>query len=167
MPEAVSKQEKALSKYIEGIKLLDDVLSGLSASDLDLARESGKWTIREIVHHIVDAEEIWKTCIKGALGNPGCTVDLNWYIPDNKCAEPLDYRHRPIEDGIALFGATRRHVIELLKHIPDAWNQSFTITRDDIPKGKTFNIGDVISFQNIHLERHIKQIRDTREKHGL
>lgn len=167
MSDQTAKQEKAVTRYDEGVDRLDDILEGLSDSDYDLSRGEGKWTIRQIVHHIVDAEEVWKTCIKAALGNPGCTVDLNWYIIDNKCAGPLDYAHRPIIDGVNLFRATRRHILELVNYLPNAWNQSFTITRGDIPDGKTFTVGDVISFQNLHLNRHIKQIRDTREKHGI
>lgn len=167
MTEKALKQEKGISRYMEGVNRLDEVLNGLSPSDFDLSREPGKWTIREIVHHIVDAEDIWKTCIKAALGNPGCLVDLNWYIIDNKCAGPLDYAHRSIEDGLELFRATRRHVTALVKYLPDAWDQSFTVTRSDIPEGKTFKVGEVIDFQNLHLVLHIKQIRDTRKKHGI
>jgi hypothetical protein len=167
MSEQASKQEKALARYAEGVIQLDEVLAGLSESGLDLSRDQGKWTIRQIVHHIVDAEDIWKTCIKAALGNPGCTVDLNWYIIDNKCAEPLDYARRPITDSVELFGATRRHIVELVNYLPHAWERSFTITRSDIPDGKTFKVGNVIGFQNAHLERHIKQIQKTREKHGV
>jgi len=167
MSEQASKQEKALTRYAEGVNRLDEVLAGLSESDFDLFRDQGKWTIRQIVHHIVDAEDIWETCIKAALGNPGCTVDLNWYIIDNKCAEPLDYAHRPITVSLELFRATRRHIVELVNYLPAARERSFTITRSDIPKGKTFEVGGVIGFQNLHLARHIKQIRETREKHGV
>jgi hypothetical protein len=161
------KEEKKLSRYAGGIEELDGVLEGLSESQLDLSRGEGKWTIRQVVHHIVDAEDIWKTCIKAALGNPGCTVDMNWYIIDNKCAEPLDYAHRAITDAVELFRATRRHVVELVKYLPGAWGRSFTIIRSDIPEGKTFTVGQVIAFQILHLNMHIKQIQETREKHGI
>jgi hypothetical protein len=167
MSGQASKQEKALARYAGGVNQLDEVLAGLSQSGFDLSRDQGKWTIRQIVHHIVDAEDIWKICIKAALGNPGCTVDMNWYIIDNKCAEPLDYAHRPITDGVELFRAARRHIVELVNHLLGAWDQSFTTTWSDSPEGKTFKVGDVIGFQNLHLGRHIKQIRETRKKHGV
>lgn len=167
MSGQASKQEKVLARYAGGVKQLDEVLAGLSESDFDLSRDQGKWTIRQIVHHIVDAEDIWKTCIKAALGNPGCTVDMNWYIIDNKCAEPLDYAHRPITDSVELFRAIRRHIVELVNHLPGAWDQFFTTIWSNIPDGTTFKVGDVIRFQNAHLERHIKQIRKTRQKQGI
>jgi hypothetical protein len=165
--EQRQKEEKAVSQYAAGVGELDAVLQGLSEAQLDLSREQGKWSIREIVHHIVDAEEIWKTCIKAALGNPGCTVDLGWYIIDNKCAGPLDYAHRPIGDALELFRATRRHIVELVTHLPEAGEKSFTITRGNDREGKPFDVGGVIRFQKTHLDRHIKQIRKTREAHGI
>lgn len=162
------KQEKDITKYAEGVEQLAAALEGLSEADLDLSRAPGKWTIRQILHHIADAEDIWKMCIKAALGNSGCRVDLNWYIVDNKCAEPMDYAHRPITDAVELFNATRRHVVELVKYLPDAWNRTFTVTMSALPpEGKTFAVGDVIRFQNLHFSRHIKQIRETRQEHGI
>ena len=168
MSEQITKQEKALARYAEGVGELDAVLAGLSEAQLDLCREEGKWSIRQILHHIADAEDIWETCIKAALGNPGCTFDLNWYIPDNKAAVPLDYAHRPITVSVELFRALRRYILELVKYLPDAWDQTFTIIRQDLPQeGKLFSVGAVISFQNFHFRRHIKQIQETRQAHGI
>jgi hypothetical protein len=79
----------------------------------------------------------------------------------------LDYAYRPITDGVELFRAIRRHIVELVNHLPGAWDKSFTTTWSNLPEGKTFKVGDVIDFQNAHLERHVKQIRKTREKHGV
>lgn len=167
MSEQAAIQEKALAGYAEGVNRLDEVLAGLSESDLDRSRDQGKWTIRQIVHHIVDAEDIWKIFIKASLGNPGCTVDTSWYIIDNKCAGPLDYAHRPITEAVELFRAIRRHILELVNYLPDAWEKSFIVTWSGAADGKTFKVGDVIGIQNAHLEGHIKQIRQTREKHGV
>ncbi len=108
-----------------------------------------------------------KAASRPPWGNPSCTIDLSWYIIDNKCAEPLDYAHRPIADGVELFQVIRRHILEMVNHLPGAWDQSFTTLWSNNPEGQTFKVGDVIGFQNAHLERHIKQIQKTREKHGI
>ena len=163
MSETDQKQEKNLKKYADGVEQLEAALAGLSEADLDRSREEGKWTTRQIVHHIVDAEDLWETVIKAALGNPGCTFDISWYIPDNKCAEPLDYATRPIADAVELFKAVRRHVVQMITHLPGAWDRNIVIRRDvDIPEGKEFTIGAIIGFQVIHLARHLQQIREAR-----
>jgi hypothetical protein len=163
MSELDQKQEKTLKKYADGVEQLEAALAGLSEADLDRSREQGKWTTRQIVHHIADAEDLWETCIKAALANSGCTFDIGWYIPDNKCAEPLDYANRPIEDVVELFKAVRHHVVQLVKHLPGAWDRTVVIRRDvDIPEGKEFTVGGIIGFQVIHLARHLQQIRESR-----
>jgi hypothetical protein len=159
-------QEEIIEQYAAGSDQLDAALEGLSESDLDLSRSDGKWTIRQIVHHIADAEDIWETGIKAALGNSGCTFNFNWYIPDNKCAEPLDYANRPIMDAVALFKVIRRHVVEMVKHLPGAWERYVVFTHGGLLNKKKFTVGDVIEWQIRHLLLHIEQIRETRKIHG-
>jgi len=162
------EKEKLIAAYAAGTEQLDTALEGLSESQLDLSRAEGKWTIRQIVHHIGDAEEIWGTVIKAALGNSGCTFDISWYIPDNKCAVPLDYAARPIHDAVELFRAVRRHIAVMVKHLPDARERSVLLARNnDKLQDKTFKVEEIINWQNRHLEIHIKQIRETRELHGI
>jgi hypothetical protein len=119
MSEQNGEQEKSMGTYDAGPEQLDAVLKGLSESQLDLSRAEGKWTIREIVHHIGDAEDLWETVIKAALGNTGCTFDASWYIPGNKCAVPLDYANRPIDETVALFKSLRRFISDMVKHLPN------------------------------------------------
>ncbi|NTU56358.1 MAG: DinB family protein, partial [Anaerolineales bacterium] len=65
-----------LTQYADGPSLLDSALSGLRETDLDLAPSADSWSIRQIVHHIVDGDDIWKTCIKTALGNSEALFSL-------------------------------------------------------------------------------------------
>jgi len=160
-------QEKTLETYADGFNQLAEALKGLTDSHLDLSRDKGKWSIRQIVHHIVDVEDIWKTCIKGALANPGCTIDMTWYIVDNKCAGPLDYAHRPIAETIDLFKAMRHHVVEFMNNLPNTWETNFTTIWSNQPNGLALNVGGLIAFLCTHLEGHINQIRETREKHNI
>jgi len=163
--EKTQTQEEIIGQYAAGSEQLDATLEGLSESDLDLSRADGKWTIRQIVHHIEDVEDIWETGIKAALGNSGCTFNFNWYIPDNKCAEPLDYANRPITDAVELFKALRRHIVQMVNHLPGAWERYVIFTHGDLVKEKKFTVGDVIEWQIRHLLLHIEQIRETRKVH--
>ena len=46
-----------LSLYADGPAMLEAALVGLSESGLDRAKAPGEWTIRQIVHHVVDGLE--------------------------------------------------------------------------------------------------------------
>lgn len=166
----IKEYENLMETYDAGPEQLDAALQGLSGSQLDLSRAEGKWTIRQIVHHIVDAEDLWETVIKAALGNTGCTFDISWYIPDNKCAVPLDYANRPIDDAVELFKAVRRCIAEMVKHLPNARERSALITRTidkDQAQSFTFTVEKMLNWQIQHLEIHLEQIRETREVHEI
>ncbi len=164
--QTLSKEE-TMGQYTTGIEKLDKLLTGLSESDLDLFRSEGKWTIRQIIHHIVDAEDIWKTCIKAGLSNSGCYFDISWYVPDNKCAEPLAYATRPVAEALELFKSVRHHIMELIEHLPDTWDRFILLKLTSMPKEKKFTVVGMMGWQVQHLQIHLKQIEETRKVHKI
>ena len=66
---APEDRDGTISRYREGPALLERAVSGLRDADLDRKPSGGGWSIREIVHHIADGDDIWKMCIKMAIGN--------------------------------------------------------------------------------------------------
>src|SRR5206468_12701676 len=45
-----------IRKYKEGYQQVVDALRGISEAELDFQRAPGKWSAREIVHHLADSE---------------------------------------------------------------------------------------------------------------
>ena len=68
-----------LAQYADGPAQLESALAGLTETDLDLTLSADSWSIRQIAHHTVDGDDIWKTCIKTALGNSDALFSLQWY----------------------------------------------------------------------------------------
>jgi len=160
MIKQTSSPDEILAQYADGPAQLTATLANITESDLDLAETTDTWTIRQIVHHIVDGDDIWKTCIKASLGNPEGLFSLQWYWdkPQTEWAENWRYANRPIERSLALFRANRDHIVELVQQIPDAWNQSIRIKW---PEGEEerITIGDVLEMQARHVVGHINDIR--------
>lgn len=147
--------------------MLADSLDGLSERDLDRSRQPGAWSIRQIVHHIVDADHMTGVVIKAALGQPGCTFDLGWYDPRNTWATTLMYDRRPIALASSLLRESRRTVMELLEVVPGAWQKPLRLVRQGVPDPIDTTVGDLIERQAAHGRHHIGQIRETRQVHGL
>jgi hypothetical protein len=76
MPDQAMTTAEILVRYLTLPDELEAALAGLAEADFDLARSTEAWTIRQTVHHIVDADEVTKVIIKAALGNSGCTFGL-------------------------------------------------------------------------------------------
>ena len=160
--------KKLMETYCTGPEQLDAVLAGLSEHQLDLSRAEGKWTIREIVHHIVDTEGFWEAILWAALGHSGCTYNISWLTTGNAYTIPLEYATRPIADSIALFKAFRRYVADMVQRLPNAMERNVLLTqKSDTFQEKVFRVDEMLSWQIQHLENHLKQIRETREIHGI
>ena len=152
-------KDSVIARYKEGPALLERTLAGLKDADLDTAPTEGGWTIRQIVHHIVDGDDLWKSCIKMALGNEQAEFSLDWYraLSQETWANRWAYAQRSIEESLALFKATRNHVVQLLENVPDGWDKSVGFRE---PNGEIVRVpvGFIIEMQADHVVHHVKQI---------
>jgi hypothetical protein len=157
-----------LARYAEGPQCLEEAIAGLSGADLDPAPDSENWSIRQIVHHVVDGDDLWKTCIKAALGNSTGTFALRWYwdVPQDQWAEAWSYDIRGIAGALARFAANRQHIVDLIEWTDSAWERTIFIQwpeGDPVP----VTVAYVVEMQGRHVEAHIADITAIRQAHGL
>ena len=158
-------KEKTLELFKQGPCILENALAGLSDSELDYTPLNGGWTIRQIIHHIADGDDLWKTYIKIALGNEQAEFSLQWYsvLPQTEWAKRWNYEKRSIDVSLALFKANRDHILQLLEHASDGWTKSaqFRDTKGEI---EIVPVGFVIQMQADHVVHHVKRITEIREE---
>jgi hypothetical protein len=153
-------REGTISRYREGPWLLEQVVLGLEKADLDFKPSEGGWSIREIIHHIVDGDDIWKMGVKMAMGNKEGEFALGWYwaLSQQTWGERWGYDRRSIDESLALFRATRAHLVQLLETVPEAWDRSVTI-RTSKGEVERVPVGFVVQMQGDHVIHHIERIR--------
>ena len=168
MINQIDASKTILTQYVDGPAQLESALVGLNESDLNLALSADSWSIRQIVHHIADGDDIWKTCIKAALGNSDGTFALQWYWekPQMEWSENWRYASRGIESSLALLRANRRHIMELIEQTPGACEKSIRLKRPQKPEVR-ITIFDVLEIQAGHVIDHIKDIQAIRQAHGI
>ncbi len=161
-------RETVLADYAAGPARLEAVIAGLAEAGLDLALAADSWSIRQIVHHVVDGDDLWKTCIKAALGNPEATFSLPWYwdVPQERWAECWNYARLPVGPSLARFRSNRRHIVELLGQIPDALSYCATVRWPDEQQVKV-TVAWVVEMQARHVEQHAQDIQAIRKAHHL
>jgi hypothetical protein len=160
-------ESAVLARYAQGPEQLELALAGLDGPGLDASGSQGGWTVRQIVHHIVDGDDIWKLCIKSALGSEDGEFTLGWYwaLSQDVWADRWRYSARSIDVSLALFRANRGHVLQLLKHVPDAWQRSIRMrTPDGMIERVT--VGRAIQIQAEHAMHHVEQIVAIRAARG-
>jgi len=165
--KAPDEQDEVMARYMEGPALLERALAGIQDNELDTPPSQGGWTIRQNVHHIVDGDDLWKTCIKIALGNEQAEFTLEWYWahPQEVWTEKWAYRKRSLDESLTLLGANRSHIHQLLAHVPDGWHRSVGFRKHN---GETepMPVGAVIEIQADHVEHHVQRIRAIRSEIG-
>jgi hypothetical protein len=164
---APEDQASVLARYMEGPELLEHALAGIQDSDLDFPPPQGGWTIRQIVHHLADGDDLWKTCIKVALGNEQAEFSLDWYrtLEQEEWADRWAYARRSIDTSLALLRAIRGHVFQLLEQVPDGWCRSVDF-RGPNEEVERVPIGAVVEMQADHAVHHVKRIRAIRSEIG-
>jgi hypothetical protein len=157
-----------LKRYVEGPERLEAALAGLEEVDLDVAEVPDSWTIRHIVHHIVDGDDLWSMCIKASLGDSRGLFSYLWYWekPQDEWARDWAYAGREIEPSLALFRANRQHISQLVREIPGACEKYALITLPD-GEEKASSVRYVVEMQTQHVEGHIEDIQTVRKKHHL
>jgi hypothetical protein len=104
---------------------VDDTLAllrDLTEPQAQHAYAPGKWTIKEVIGHVIDAERIFAyRALRFARGDrtPLATFDENFYVPAGAFGD------RPLANLAAELSAVRRATVALLAHVPaDAWMRS-------------------------------------------
>jgi hypothetical protein len=168
MRKQKDNSEELLSLYADGPAMLEAALAGLSESGLDQAKVPGEWTIRQIVHHVVDGDDIWKPCLKAALGNSDGLFSLQWYWekPQTEWAQHWRYASRGIQQSVELLCANRRQILELLQEVPEACQKSIWLKRRSRRKIR-IRIVDVLEIQGGHVLEHINEIKLIRKMHNI
>jgi hypothetical protein len=156
-------QEAILELFRQGPALLEQALADLTDADLDQSPAQGSWTIREIVHHIVDGDDIWKTCIKMALGNQEGEFNLSWYRAKSQVewSRSWVYADRSIDISLALFKANRAHILQILAAAADGWSKSVRFRKHD-GEIELVPVGMAVKIQADHVVQHIKRIQEIR-----
>jgi len=77
--DPLSDRDAIVARYAAGPGQLHAAIAGLSEEGLDVAERDNDWTIRQIVHHVADGDDLWKGFVKQAMGHPGSRFELQWY----------------------------------------------------------------------------------------
>ncbi len=160
-------QATILARFADGPARLEEALAGLPESGLDLAPSGGGWSIREIVHHVADGDDIWKAAVKLALGTDQAGFDVQWYaaLSQEEWSSRWAYARRPVGPSLDLLKATRRHLLDLLAQRPDGWERSVAFRERD-GQVTSVSVGFILEMQAEHVFHHIQRIRAIRAAHG-
>ena len=153
----MTSEERAvlINKYKEGYQQVVDALYGISEAELDFHRAPGKWSAREIVHHLADSETTSAIRMRKLLVEERPLIQ--GYDQD-EFARKLQYSKRPLEPALKAFEAARVTTAQILDLMNDAdWNRQGQHSESGPYSAETW-----LSIYAVHAHNHADQIRQNR-----
>jgi hypothetical protein len=148
------EREQLIAQYKDGYRVVSEALVKISADQLDAHPAPGKWSAREIVHHLADSEMIAAVRFRLLLAEDRPAI--KGYDQD-EFARRLHYE-RPHEASLELFRATRADTTELMACLSEAdWLREGT--HSEVGR---FGLDTWLRIYGPHAHRHADQIRVAR-----
>jgi hypothetical protein len=119
----------------------------------------------------VDGDDLWKWCIKAALGNAQGVFTLQWYwdVPQGVWADKWQYARRPIAPALGLLEMNRAIIADILCATPDALDRSVIVRwhdRDGVAQERATPVSSILETQTRHVAEHSADIRKIRQMHS-
>jgi hypothetical protein len=148
------EREQLIAQYKDGYRVVSEALVKISADELDAHPAPGKWSAREIVHHLADSEMTAAVRFRLLLAEDRPAI--KGYDQD-EFARRLHYE-RPHEASLELFRATRADTTELMACLCEAdWLREGT--HSEVGR---FGLDTWLRIYGPHAHRHADQIRVAR-----
>jgi hypothetical protein len=149
-------RKKLIDQYKDGYRVVAEALAGAPDDELDTSPAPGKWTAREIVHHLADSEMTSAIRLRLLVATPN--PQIVGYDQD-EFARKLYYRDRPIEASLDAFNAARRTSAELLDRLSEAeWLREGT--HSEVGR---YSVERWLEIYAVHAHGHADQIRVARD----
>jgi hypothetical protein len=142
---------KLIAMYKDGYRRVAEAVAAAPDRELDARPAPGKWTAREIVHHLADSEMTAAIRLRVLLATPNPVIA--GYDQD-EFALRLYYADRPIEASLDAFNAARRSSAEILDRMTEAEWQREGIHSEH---GR-YTVSKWLEIYSAHAHAHAEQI---------
>jgi len=147
----VETRKKLIEQYRDGYRVVADALVGAADEERDARPAPGKWSAREIVHHLADSEMTAAVRLRMLLAVDD--AQIVGYDQD-EFARRLHY-DRPIEASLEVLKTVRRSTAELLDVMSEAeWLREGTHTEHG-----RYSVARWLEIYAAHAHNHATQIR--------
>jgi len=147
-------RKRLIDEYKDGYRAVAEALTGATDAELDAHPAPGKWSAREIVHHLADSEMTSAIRLRLLLATERPTI-LGY--DENEFAKRLHY-DRPIQASLAALETARRSTAEILDRMGESdWVREGTHT----DSGR-YTMDTWLEIYAVHAHNHAAQIRRAR-----
>ena len=151
-------RQKLIDQYRDGYNEVTAALQGATDADLDRRPGPGKWTARDIVHHLADSEMTSAIRLRRLIAEDNPVIVG---YDQEQFSRALKY-DRPIASSLAAFKAARDTTTEILERLTEAeWARTGTHSESGAS-----SVLKWLEIYAVHAHGHAGQIRRARASSG-
>jgi len=147
-----------LERFRRGPELLAVVLTGVFGEEEDFTTAPGKWSIRQILAHLADAELVGAHRLRQVIAEDKPTLVA---FNQDLWTQNLDYARRKPKQSLESFRRVRAENYELLKELPAT---AFDRAGNHTERGR-MTLRDLLEGYASHAESHAQQMQAIREEY--
>jgi hypothetical protein len=147
-----------LERFRRGPEVLATVLTGVFGEEEDFTPAPGKWSIRQIVAHLADAELVGAHRFRQVIAEDNPTLVA---FDQDAWTRNLDYARRKPKQSLETFRRIRAENYELLKELPES---AFERSGNHTENGP-MTLGRLLEGYAGHAETHARQLQEIREEY--
>ena len=138
--------------------LVRSLIDGRSEQELDRKLGPEAMTLRETVHHIVEANVVAASIVVAALGSPGSVYDWSWMLPFGPWMERMRYREKPIAPALRLLDALNAYVAAQIEPLPDGLQRIVRLRDRPDAEPRSATVADVLYQEYEHARDHAEEV---------
>lgn len=145
-----------LERFRRAPEVLAVVLTGVFGDEEDFAPAAGKWSIRQIIAHLADAEMVMAHRFRQVIAEKNPTIVA---FDQDAWAQNLDYLRRKPKQSLETFRRLRTENYELLKELPES---AYARAGNHTERGP-LTLLQIVEGAAQHAESHARQMQEIRE----
>ena len=152
----MSDISELLERYRRGAEVLAVALTGVFGEEEDFITAPGKWSIRQLMAHLADADLVGAHRFRQLIAEDNPTIVA---FDQDKWTANLDYSRRKVKGSLETFRRLRAENYELLKELPES---AYRRTGNHTERG-IITLGQMLEGYAGHAESHARQLQHIRE----
>jgi len=156
-PATSASRASAIASIAQAPDRLRAAVAGLTHEQLETPYRPDGWTVRQVVHHVVDSHINAYTRLRLALTEDAPTIRP---YEEARWAELIDARHMDVEVSLTLLDALHQRFVAVLQAMNDSeWQRSYVH-----PESGTHSLDYLLEMYAWHGRHHVAHVTSLRER---
>lgn len=147
-----------LTAYEQIPEKIASALAHIPGDKLDTLRSSSQMSLRETVHHLVEANIVAASMTIAALGSERATYDWSWLWPGRDWCDRMRYDAVPLDAAVTTLNGLIQHIVNMVHLRDDAATRKVSV--HDTPGATPYflTVSQILHQEAKHADEHLGEI---------